>query len=164
MRYLMRQKMFALADGFTIKDENDNDIYRVDGKVFAMGHKLSFNDMAGNELASISQKLLSWGPTYEIYQGGALTATVSKHFTFLKAEFTITVPGSDDLEAVGQFNAHAYTFTQAGRTVAEVSKRWFALTDTYGVDIAENEDDLLILAGTVVIDMVCHPDQQQNQL
>ncbi|MGB8356173.1 MAG: hypothetical protein WCD79_19910 [Chthoniobacteraceae bacterium] len=47
---------------------------------------------------------------------------------------------------------------------AEVSKRWFALTDTYGVDIAENEDDLLILASTVVIDMVCHPDQQQNQL
>ena len=99
-----------------------------------------------------------------IYQGGNLTATVSKHFTFLKSEFTITVPGSDDLEAVGQFNAHAYTFTQAGRTVAEVSKRWCALTDTYGVDIAENEDDLLILAGTVVIDMVCHPDHQQNQL
>ena len=163
MRYLMRQKMFALADGFIIKDENQNDIYRVDGKVFAMGHKLSFNDIAGNELAFITQKLLSWGPTYEIYQGGNLTAPGSKHFTFLKSEFTITVPGSDDLHATGQFNAHAYTFTQGGRTIAEVSKRWFALTDTYGVDIAENEDDLLILASTVVIDMVCHPDQQHNQ-
>ena len=162
MKYQMRQKMFALADGFIIKDENENDIYRVDGKVFAMGHKLSFNDMGGNELAFISQKLLSWGPTYEIYKAGELAATVAKHFTFLNSEFTVTVPGSDDLEAVGQFTAHDYTFTQGGRQVAEISKRWFALTDTYGVDIAANEDDLLILASTVVIDMVCHPDNRQK--
>ena len=37
-------------------------------------------------------------------------------------------------------------------------KRWFTLTDTYGVDIAAGEDDVLILASSVVIDMACHPD------
>ncbi len=30
------------------------------------------------------------------------------------------------------------------------------MSDTYGVEIADGEDDILILASTVVIDMVCH--------
>ncbi|MDB6067303.1 MAG: hypothetical protein JWR26_3511 [Pedosphaera sp.] len=46
--------------------------------------------------------------------------------------------------------------------VATISKQWFAWTDTYGVDIADGEDDVLILATTVVIDMVCHGDQRDQ--
>ena len=44
--------------------------------------------------------------------------------------------------------------------VATVSKQWFTWTDTYGVEIADGEDDILILASTVVIDMVCHGDDE----
>jgi uncharacterized protein YxjI len=55
-----------------------------------------------------------------------------------------------------------YTFTRSGGQVAEVSKRWFAFSDTYGVDIADGEDDVLILASAVVIDLVAHPDKQAN--
>ncbi len=63
----------------------------------------------------------------------------------------------DDLEAKGDF--HEYAFTRAGRSVATVSKQWFSWSDTYGVDIAEGEDEVLILASSVVIDMVCHDDR-----
>jgi len=55
-----------------------------------------------------------------------------------------------------------YTFSRAGETIAEVSKRWFSFTDTYGVDISEGQDDVLILASTVVIDMVCHSDRKHG--
>jgi uncharacterized protein YxjI len=54
-----------------------------------------------------------------------------------------------------------YRFSRGNQTVAEVSKRWFAWTDTYGVDIVEGQDDVLILASTVVIDMVCHGDDKR---
>ena len=37
-----------------------------------------------------------------------------------------------------------------------VSKQWFSWTDTYGVEIAHGNNDLLVLAATVVIDMACH--------
>jgi uncharacterized protein YxjI len=77
-------------------------------------------------------------------------------FTLLHCRFSVDVPGPDDLEAQGDFTEHEYTFERAGRTVATVSKRWFAWTDTYGVDIAEGEDDILILASSVVIDLSCH--------
>jgi uncharacterized protein YxjI len=119
--------------------------------------------MAGKELAFIRQKLLSWGPTYEILRDGQVAAVVKKEFfTFLHCRFMIDVPGPDDLEAEGNLSDMEYTFTRGGGTVAEVSKRWFTFTDTYGVDIADDEDPVLILASTVVIDMVCHPDGKHS--
>lgn len=163
MRYLMRQKLFAIGDDFTIKDQAGNDVFLVDGKVFSLGDKLSFNDMNGNELAFIRQKLLSWGPNYEIYHGNTLVATVSKQlFTFFNCKFAIDVPGPDDLEAAGDFLDHNYRFNRGGNCVAEVSKKWFSMSDTYGVEIADGENDVLILASTVVIDMVCHGDKQSR--
>jgi uncharacterized protein YxjI len=85
---------------------------------------------------------------------------VKKHlFTLFRGRFTVDVPGPDDLEAAGDFLDHEYTFERGGREVARVSKRWFSFTDTYGVDIDEGEDDVLILASAIVIDLVSHPDQ-----
>ena len=139
-------------------------MYFVDGKVFSWGDKLSFQDMHGNELAFIRQKLLSWGPTYEIESEGRLAAVVKKHlFTLFRCKFTVDVPGPDDIEAAGDFTDHEYDFERQGEEIAQVSKRWFALTDTYGVQIAERENDVLILACAVVIDMVCHQDGGERQ-
>ena len=163
MRYLMKQKIFAWGDDFTIKDDAGNDAFFVDGRAFSIGNKLSFQDMAGNELAFIQQKLLSWGPTYEISRNGELVATVKKHlFTMFRCKFSIDVPGPDDLEAQGSFMDYDYKFTRGSQTAAEVSKKWFSLRDTYGVEIAEGEDAVLLLASTVVIDMVCHGDDKKH--
>lgn len=164
MRYVMKQNLFAWGDDFSIRDELGNDVFFVDGKVFTLGNQLSFQDPAGNELAYIRQRIFSWGPTYEIYRGGELFAVVKKHlFTLFNCRFTVDVPGPDDLEAAGNFLDHEYTLSRQGTPVAAVSKHWFALTDTYGVDIAPGEDDILILASTVVIDMACHPDQRKSR-
>jgi uncharacterized protein YxjI len=161
MRYVMKQKLFSWGDDFLIKNEAGEDVFFVDGRAFSIGNKLSFQDMSGNELAFIRQKLLSWGPTYEITRGGQLLAVVKKQlFTLFRCKFTVDVPGPDDLEAQGSFMDMEYHFDRGGRQVAEVSKRWFSWRDTYGVDIAAGEDDPLILAATVVIDMVCHGDKK----
>jgi len=162
MRYVMKEKLFSWGDDFTIRDADGRDAFFVDGKAFSLGDQLSFQDLAGNELAFIRQKLLSWSPTYEIHRNGALAAVVKKElFTLFHARFAVDVPGPDDLEANGNFLDHEYSFERGGRTAATVSKRWFTFADTYGVEIADGEDDVLILASTVVIDMVCHADQKK---
>ena len=162
MRYVMKQKLFCWGDDFTIKTPDGQDVFFVDGEAFSIGDKLSFQDMQGKELAFIRQKLLSWGPTYEIYRGGELCAVVKKHlFTLFRCRFTVDVPGPEDLEAEGSFLDMEYTFTRCAQVVATVSKRWVAWADTYGVDIAAGEDDVLILASTVVIDMICHGDKRR---
>jgi uncharacterized protein YxjI len=134
----------------------------VDGKAFSFGDQLSFQDMAGNELAYIKQKVFAWGKTYEVFRSGKLAAVVKKEmFTLFKCRFSVDVPGPDDLEAEGDFLDHEYAFMRHGETVAQVSKRWFSLTDTYGVDVTDNEDPVLILASAVVVDMACHPDKKR---
>ena len=70
------------------------------------------------------------------------------------------VPGPNDLVAEGNFLDREYAFTRHGQPVAQVSKRWFRLTDTYGIETAPGEDDVLILCAAVVIDLCCHPDKE----
>lgn len=159
----MRQKIFAFGDDFVIKDETGADRFKVDGKVFTIGNKLSFQDMGGRELAFIQQKLLSFKRKYEIHRDGALAAVVSKElFTLFHCKFVVDVPGPNDLEAKGNFLDHEYEFTRDGRVVGACSKRWFAWSDTYGIEVAPGEDDVLILASSVVIDMICHGDDKRH--
>jgi uncharacterized protein YxjI len=161
MKYLLKQKLFAFGDDFHIRSEQGENVFFVDGRAFSIGDKLSFQDLQGNELVFIRQKLLSFGPAYELYRNGELAAVVKKkHFTLLRCKFSVDVPGPDDLEARGDFLDREYSFERGGREVAQVSKRWFSITDTYGVEVAEGEDDVLILASTVVIDMICHDEQK----
>jgi uncharacterized protein YxjI len=81
-------------------------------------------------------------------------------FSFFKCRFTVDVPGPDDLEANGDFLDHEYEFTRHDRTVATVSKKWFSWADTYGIDVAEGEDPVLVLASAIVVDQACHPDKK----
>lgn len=160
MRYLMKQKLLSFGDDFSIKDENGNDVFFVDGKAFSLGDQFSFQDRAGNELAYIKQKLLTLTPGYEIHRAGELYAVVKKDFfNFFICGYTVDVPGPDDLRAEGDLFDHEYEFKRGDQVVAVVTKRWFALTDSYGVEIAPGEDVILILASTVVIDAACAKEQ-----
>jgi uncharacterized protein YxjI len=159
MRYVMRQKLLSFGDDFHIRDETGHDVYFVDGKALSFGDQLSFRDLDGNELAFIKQKVFAWGKTYEIFRAGVVAAVVKKElFALFHHRFTVDVPGPDDLEAEGNFLDHEYTFTRHGRIVATVSKKWFSWTDTYGVDVDDGEDQVLVLASAVVVDQACHPD------
>ncbi|MDB5077740.1 MAG: hypothetical protein JWO42_3919 [Chloroflexi bacterium] len=163
MRYIMREKLFALGDDFTVQDAQGQDRYIVDGKVFSIGHKLIFREMSGNEVATVHQKVLSLRPTYEITRDRTELAEVRKSFlTFLHERFTVDIPGPDDYNVTGSILEHEYTFERRGKTVARVSKAWVALRDTYGVKVEPGEDDVLILASTVVIDMVNEDQRHRN--
>src|SRR5688500_155525 len=157
----MREHIFSFGDDFTVKDANSRDVFYIDGKALSIGDKLIFKDMRGNELARIRERLLSIGKTYDITLADGSTTKVKKHlFTLFRAAFTVDVPGPGDLEAQGSFLDHDYTFERGGRTVAQVSKRWFSIRDTYGVETAPDENVILILASEFVIDMCCHADER----
>ena len=156
-RYQMKEKWISWGDDYVVRDESGREVYLIDGKAWSLGSKLSFQDLQGNELAFISQKLLSWGPTFEIYRGGRVAAVVKKSlFTLFRAVFTVDVPGPNDLTAEGNFWDYEYTFSRGSRVVARVSKAFFSWTDSYGIDVADGEDDVLIIAAAVVIDQCSH--------
>ena len=159
MRYVMKQKLWSLGSDYTVNDEGGQPRFFIDGKAWSFGDSLSFQDMAGNELARIEQKLLAWGPTYELYDGGGrLHAVVKEHlWTMFNYRFTVDVgadgPTPNDLEIQGNFTAHEYIFLRGNQPVAHVSEKWFTFADTYGVDVAADQDPVLILACTVIVDL-----------
>ena len=156
-RYRLAQRWFAFGDDFAVEDEDGREAFFVDGRAFSWGKKLSVEAPRGHEVAFIAQRLLAWGPTYEITRDGVLAAVVKKQlFTFLRCRFAVDVAGPDDLEAVGDFLDHEYELVRGGDVVATVSKAWWSWTDSYGIEVADGEDDVLALCVAVVIDLCCH--------
>lgn len=165
MRYVMKEKILTLTDAFTIRDSDGNKVYRVKGKLLSIGDKLSFRDMAGEELALIRQEIITLTPSYRIYRGGELQADVSKRlFTMFRDKFKVDMKdGSPDMEIVGNIFDHEYSFRRGGREVAHVSKKWISIADSYGVQVDAGEDDVLILACAVVIDLISHEPEDRPQ-
>lgn len=158
MRYVIREKLLSLGDDFTIRDGDGREVYKVDGRAFTLlREKLTFEDADGRELAFIREQVFTLYKAYEIHRDGRRVAVVRKDlFNFFRCRFTVDVEGPDDYEAQGSFLDHEYVFRRRGRVVATVSKKWFTVRDTYGVEIAAGEDDVLLLASAVVIDQICH--------
>lgn len=154
MRYKVREKFFHIGEDSIIMNEAGQPVFEVDGKVLSLRDRLIVRDMAGNEVATIQRRLLALRPTYEISHGGDTVATFRKRFfSPFVDRFTIDIPGPDDLEMTGSLLEHEYTISRGGQVVAVVSRRWFSLTDTYGVDIAPGQNDLLILSCVLALDL-----------
>jgi uncharacterized protein YxjI len=154
MRYVIREKLFRLGEDSDITDEEGRPVYHVDGKVLTLHNTLIVRDLAGTEVAKVQRQLIALRPTYEITRPGQERAEVRKKlFSPFVDRFTIDIPGPDDLSMTGSLWEHEYTITRGAQLVATVSKQWLSLTDTYGVDIAPGEDDLLILTSVLALDL-----------
>ena len=154
--YVMREKMFSIGDDFWI-EKGGQRAFRVDGKALRIRETLVFEDPAGREVATIKEKLVAIRDTMTIERDGQVVATIKKALISpLRDRFVVQLATGGELRIKGNIVAHNYEFERDGRTVAEVSKKWLALRDTYGVEIQPGEDDALILAATVALDQMVH--------
>ena len=125
------------------------------GQALRFRDTLVLKDTSGAELFSVQEKKLRVRDTMEIERGGQTVATIKKAMISpLRDRFSISVEDGEDMEAKGNVVDHEYKIERGGDRVAEVSKRWFRIRDTYGIEISPDEDDALILALTVCIDQM----------
>lgn len=154
MRYVIREKFFHLGEDSQITDETGTPLFEVDGKILSLHNTLVMRDMQGQEVARIQHKLIALRPTYEIQRPGAGNTEIRKRFiNLLHDRYVIDVPGPNDMELEGSILEHNFTIRQGGEVVAVVSKQWISLTDTYGVAISPGQDDVLILASILALDL-----------
>jgi uncharacterized protein YxjI len=154
-KYRMREKMFSIGDDFWIENDDGEKVFKVDGKALRIRETFVLEDASGAELYTIQEKKLSIRDKMELERGGTTVATIKKALVSpLRDRFSIEVEHGDDLEAKGNIVDHEYKIERDGDMVAEVSKRWFRVRDTYGIQIAPDEDDALILAANVCIDQM----------
>jgi uncharacterized protein YxjI len=152
--YVIREKLFRLGEDSDIFDESGRLVLHVDGKVMSLHDRLVLRDPQGREVAQVSRKLVSLRPTYQISIGGEPAAQVRKRFfTPFVDRFTIDIPGPDDLEMSGDLFDHEFTIRRGGQVVATVSKKWLSMRDTYAVQVAAGENDLLVLTSVLALDL-----------
>jgi uncharacterized protein YxjI len=154
-KYRMREKMFSIGDDFWIENEAGDRAFKVNGKALRIRDTLALEDPSGGELYKIQERKLRIHDTMAIERGGQKVATVKKALiTPLRDRFDIEVEGGEDMHAKGNIVDHEYKIERDGHRVAEVSKRWFRVRDTYGIEIEPGQPDALILAVTVCIDQM----------
>ena len=157
--FRMRQKLVSIGDDYWIEDDQGDRVYKVNGKALRIRDTMIFEDPNGHELFKIKEKMLHIRDTMEIEDAdGHTIATVKKALiTPLRERFEVKVEHGDDLEVKGNIVDHEYKIERGGDKVAEVSKKWFRIADTYGVEVAPDQEPALILAVTAVVDTMTHP-------
>jgi uncharacterized protein YxjI len=82
---------------------------------------------------------------------------VKKEIVSIRDRFHVEVEPGDDLTVKGNIVDHEYEIERKGHTIAEVSKKWFRVRDTYGVDVKDAADAPLALSVTVAVDALTSP-------
>jgi uncharacterized protein YxjI len=152
-RYQMREKLFAIGDDFWVETDAGERVFKVNGKALRVRSTFILENPSGEELFKIQKKTLHIRDTMEIERGGDTVATIKKALiTPLRDRYAIELEGGGELSAKGNIVDHEFEIERDGDKVAEISKRWFRVRDTYGIDVAPGENDALILAAVVCID------------
>ena len=152
--YAMREKMFAIGDDYWIEKDGEK-AFKVNGKALRVRDTLVLESPGGDELFTMQEKKLSVRDRMEVEHDGKTVATIKKALVSpLRDRYSIEVEGGEDMEVKGNILDHEFEFERGGHKVAEASKRWLRVRDTYGVEIQPGQDDALILACTVCIDQM----------
>ena len=155
-RYKMREKMVSIGDDFWIENDQGEKVYKVDGKALRVRNTLIFEDTHRNKLVQIQERKLRVKDSMEIEDAnGNRVALVQKAMiTPVRDRFSIKLEDGPDLNIKGNVVDHEYSIEADGHKVAQVSKKWFRVRDTYGVQIEPGQNDIVILAATVCIDQM----------
>lgn len=155
-RYQMREKLVSIGDDFWIENNRRERAFKVNGKALRVRQTLIFEDPSGRELARIQERKARVRETMKVEgPDGETLAQIHKAMVSpIRERFTVKLADGEDLDVQGNVVDHEYKISRDSKKVAEVSKKWFRVRDTYGVEVAPGENDIVILAVTVGIDMM----------
>jgi uncharacterized protein YxjI len=158
--YRMHEKLVAIGDDYWIENEEGRREFYVDGKAFRLRNTLIFKDAQGRELYKIQERLLKIRDTMDIKRADdGLAATIKKALiNILRDTWKVEIPDGPEMEIKGDILDHEYRIDVEGEQIAEISKKWFHIRDTYGVEIGPGQDNALILAITATLDQMAHEE------
>jgi uncharacterized protein YxjI len=163
-RYKLQRKLFSIGEDFWIENEQGEEMFKVDGKALSLRETFVLEDKNGSELLTVEAKLIAVRPTMKIERQGQLYATVTKKLlTLLHQHYTIQVEGGVTYEAEGNMTNHEYEVRSNGVAVAQISREWFSVRDSFGVAVAPDHDQVLMLAAAICIDEISEEQRKQHR-
>jgi uncharacterized protein YxjI len=160
MRYLVREKGVGICDDFSVSDENGREVFRVDPQAMQATHPaFDLTDPSGAVVTTIRKQLLAMTEMMAIERAGTVIATVRKAVVaHIHHRFVVDLPGGGALEAHGDIAEKEFEIRHGPAVLARVSRTWFRVRHSYGVDVAPGQDDPLLLAVTVCLDRIHHDE------
>lgn len=153
----MREKLVSIGDDYWIETNRGRRAFKVDGKAVRIRDTLVIRDLQGNEVAKLKERVVAVRDTMTIDRPGKPDATIKKALISpLRERWVLEAGDVGQITIQGNIVDHEYAFEAGGHKIAETSKRWLRLRDTYGVQIEPGADTALILAATVAIDQMAH--------
>ena len=155
-RYQMREKLVSIGDDSWIENDRGEKVYKVDGKALRVRDTLILKDRQDREVAKIQTKVVRIKDSMEIEgpHGERLGIVKKALITPLRERYTVKIGDGPDIDIQGNILDHEYRFEIGRDKIAEVSKKWFRIRETYGVEIDPGQNDVVILAATVALDMM----------
>ena len=156
--YQMQQRMFSIGDDFWIENGAGQRLFKVDGKALRIRKTLELQGGDGRVLYTIREKLVTVRDVMEVEGPAGRVASVKKALISpLRERYDIELAGGAAWKAQGNIVDHQYEIEGPAGKIADVSKRWFRVRDAYGIEVAPEQDDALVLAIAIVIDSMAHP-------
>ena len=149
MELLIKQRVFSWTDSYDIYDADGNRKYFVKAEFFSLGHQLHVSDAGGNEIGVIRQRLFSFLPAFDIEIGGVVRGSIQKQFALFRPKYEVDCMG---WRVEGDFLGWDYDVYSECSPVIHISKKLFQWGDTYVIDIANPEDELMGMLLVIAID------------
>ena len=153
MKYLVRDKIFAIGDDYWIEDEQGRHAFLVDGKALRLRDTLELKDPSGRVLIVLRKMMFSMRDTMTIERDERVLATVRrKRLSLLRNHFRITLVEGTELDVSGRILDREFTVEYDGELLAHISRQWYRVRDTYAVNVVrEDADPALMIAVAVCV-------------
>ncbi|MGW0934361.1 LURP-one-related/scramblase family protein [Streptomyces sp. NPDC002666] len=152
MRLLVRERLFGIGDDYWIEDTDGRKVFLVDGKAMRVRDTFELKDAQGRIIVEIRQKLLSLRDTMLIERDGEQLAKVKrKRLSLLRNHYRVTLVDGTELDVSGKILDREFAVDYDGELLAQISRRWLTVRDTYGIDIVREDAD----AGLLIAVAVC---------
>lgn len=151
MRYLVRDRIFGIGDDYWIEDEQGRKAFLVDGKAMRLRETFELKDPQGKVLIDIRKKMLALRDTMAIERGDEPLAMVRrKRFSLLRNHYRVTLVDGTELDVSGKILDREFVVEYDGELLAEISRRWLTLRETYGVNVVRDDADPALLIAVAV--------------
>jgi uncharacterized protein YxjI len=158
-RYVMREKFFDIGDDFWVENDQGERVFKVNGKAIKIRDQFVLENASGRELYQIEERKL-FRDKLAIERDGNTVARVKKALVSPFSEkYHVDIEDGEDLTVKGDIIGHEYEIEGDGK-VAEISKKWFKMRDTYGIEIADGVDHALIIAIAVCVEKLAEGDEE----
>lgn len=149
-KYYFKEKFFKITDHYPILDEDKNEVYYIDQDFTFFGYKSTVSDKNGRKLFNINKKIFALFQTFYVDFIDGDTMEIKSKLSLLMRKIDIYYNG-ERLELSGNLLDLGFEISNDDKIIGRITKTFFALTDTYELEVIDDKYELPLIALTLAL-------------